>query len=185
MKTKTVYYWFVLLFLTLLIFSGCTPPPGTRFSGIQKVRDRTYSRSGRSDHFVSQQENSRGFVRETNSIVKRAKSCIGVPYRYGGTDRRGFDCSGLVLYSYQPAGVSLPRSARSQFKSGKRITLSQAKPGDLLFFRSNRNSISHVGIFIGNGSFVHAPSKGKNVRIDKLSNPYWKKVYAGSATYLR
>lgn len=185
MKKKTKNYNLVLLFIIFVILTGCTPPPGTRFSGVQKVRDRSYSKSSISDHFVSQRQDGKFVSGETNAIVRRAKSCIGVPYRYGGTDRRGFDCSGLVLYSYQPAGVSLPRSAKSQFKSGKRITLSQAKPGDLLFFKTNRSTISHVGIFIGNGSFVHAPSKGKNVRIDKLSNPYWKKVFAGSVTYLR
>ncbi|MDA3900828.1 MAG: C40 family peptidase [Spirochaetes bacterium] len=176
----------LILIFVLSIISACTPPPGTQFAGIQRVRQHSaYGRD--SNHFVTNGNSvatvpARGAA---GAIIKRAKSAIGVPYKYGGSDRSGFDCSGLVLYSYKPVGISLPRKASSQFKAGRRINLSQAKPGDLLFFKTNRTSISHVGIFMGNGSFIHAPSKGKNVRIDSLSNPYWQKVYAGSATYIR
>ena len=100
---------------------------------------------------------------------------IGKPYRYGGATPAGFDCSGLVLYSYKQAGVSVPHSTSELRKRAKLIKAAELKPGDLVFFDQEGKKNSHVGIYLGGGTFVHAPSSGKSVRSDRLDNPYWKK----------
>jgi len=109
-----------------------------------------------------------------------AVGMVGKPYQYGGnTPARGFDCSGLVQYSYAKAGKKVPRSTRQQRRYSSSISLKNAKKGDLLFFNQQGKKSSHVGIYLGNQRFVHAPSSGKNVRISKLSG-YWQKHLASS-----
>ena len=109
-----------------------------------------------------------------------AVGMVGKPYLYGGnTPARGFDCSGLVQYSYAKAGKKVPRSTRQQRRYSSNISLKNAKKGDLLFFNQEGKYSSHVGIYLGNQRFVHAPSSGKNVRISKLSG-YWQKHLASS-----
>lgn len=107
-------------------------------------------------------------------IVDDALSYMGTPYRYGGSTPRGFDCSGLTMYVYKRIGVSLPRSAVSQYRSGRRIAFANSRPGDLVFFAIDGRRVSHVGLYIGEGAFIHAPSTGKGVRIDEISSPYWR-----------
>ena len=104
-----------------------------------------------------------------------ALKMVGKPYKYGGTSPSGFDCSGLVLHSYRQAGVTLPRSTAEQRKRSKHVTLADLRRGDLLFFDQEGKKNSHVGIYLGSGQFVHAPSSGKFVRSDRLDSPYWKK----------
>ena len=100
---------------------------------------------------------------------------VGKPYKYGGASPAGFDCSGLVHYSYRQAGLSVPRSTAEQRRLSQRIKQAELKPGDLLFFDERGKKHSHVGIYVGDGRFVHAPSSGKSVRNDTLDNPYWRK----------
>jgi cell wall-associated NlpC family hydrolase len=104
-----------------------------------------------------------------------AQSMAGSPYRYGGATPRGFDCSGLVYYAYRKAGFSVPRTTREQYKRSERIAFSDIHRGDLLFFKLSSRGISHVGIYTGNGKFIHAPSSGKRVSYARLDDPYWKK----------
>jgi cell wall-associated NlpC family hydrolase len=104
-----------------------------------------------------------------------AQSMAGSPYRYGGATPSGFDCSGLVYYSYRKAGIPVPRTTREQYGYSERIALSDIHRGDLLFFRLSSRGISHVGIYTGNGKFIHAPSSGKRVSYARLDNAYWKK----------
>jgi cell wall-associated NlpC family hydrolase len=104
-----------------------------------------------------------------------ASKMVGKPYKYGGTSPTGFDCSGLVLFSYKQAGVSLPRETAEQRRASQRIKLAEIRRGDLIFFDQRGRKNSHVGIYLGEGRFVHAPSSGKYVRGDSLDNPYWKK----------
>ena len=104
-----------------------------------------------------------------------ATKMVGKPYRYGGTSPAGFDCSGLIAFSYQQAGVSLPRSTAEQRRASQRVKFAELKRGDLLFFDERGRKASHVGIYLGERRFVHAPSSGKSVRNDTLDNPYWKK----------
>ena len=105
--------------------------------------------------------------------VSIASSHVGVPYRFGGASpRQGFDCSGLVHYSYQQVGIGVPRTVAEQLEQSRRVQRSAAQPGDLLFFRIEGKP-SHVGIYAGGGRFVHAPSGGKTVTMGTLSSPYW------------
>lgn len=108
-------------------------------------------------------------------VITVAREQIGTRYHYGGyTPKQGFDCSGLVYYSYLQAGVRLPRTTYGQLKASRPVSLSQLHPGDLVFFRISHYKISHVGIYIGNHKFIHAPSSGKEVTVDSLTDPYWQ-----------
>lgn len=103
-----------------------------------------------------------------------AQQQIGVRYRYGGTTpNSGFDCSGLVHYSYAQAGVTVPRTSRDQFRAAHKIALTEAKPGDIVFFQ-DQEKLSHVGIYLGNRRFVHAPSSGKTVSVADIDSPYYQ-----------
>lgn len=100
---------------------------------------------------------------------------VGKPYRYGGASPSGFDCSGLILFSYKQAGVSLPHNTDQQRRLSHHVKRAELRRGDLLFFDQEGKKNSHVGIYLGERRFVHAPSSGKHVRNDSLDNPYWKK----------
>ncbi len=110
-----------------------------------------------------------------DEAATHALKMIGKPYRYGGASPSGFDCSGLILYSYRQAGKALPRSTESQRAAARPIKVSQLRRGDLLFFNQEGKKYGHAAIYVGEGRFVHAPSSGKRVRADRLDNPYWKK----------
>ncbi|MGZ8710642.1 MAG: C40 family peptidase, partial [Thermoanaerobaculia bacterium] len=113
-------------------------------------------------------------------MVERALSWLGVRYRFGGQDeKRGFDCAGLVRRAFS-AVVDLPRTAAAQFRHGCIVERGELQPGDLVFFRNTyKRGISHVGIYIGDGQFVHAASRRRAVRIDRLNAPYFDKRFAG------
>lgn len=100
---------------------------------------------------------------------------VGKPYRYGGDTPQGFDCSGLVHYSFKRAGLEVPRSTETQRKRSYRVSRTGLAHGDLVFFDQLGKSSSHVGIYLGNNRFAHAPSSGKQVRVDSLADPYWQK----------
>jgi len=121
-----------------------------------------------------------------SELVTTAKRFIGIPYRWGGTTaENGFDCSGLTMVSYRLNGLNLPRVSRSQFKAGKWVSKAKLRPGDLVFFATKGGTrVTHVGMYVGEGNFIHAPRTGKNVRIEKLSNSFFTKTYMGGRTYL-
>jgi murein DD-endopeptidase len=114
-----------------------------------------------------------------------ASSMLGKPYRYGGTSPSGFDCSGLVYYSYGRAGAKVPRTTEAQSKATQPVSSGKLQKGDLLFFNERGQRSSHVAIYLGDGTFVHAPSSGKRVRVDRLADPYWKKIFAGGRRFVR
>ena len=121
-----------------------------------------------------------------NDIVKTAKLYLGVPYRWGGeSPRTGFDCSGLTMVVYRLNGLDLPRSSGQQWQAGKPIKRGQLAKGDLVFFAtSGGRKVSHVGIYAGNSQFLHAPGRGRNIRISTLSSTYYKSRYLGARSYL-
>ncbi len=110
-----------------------------------------------------------------DSAAAHAAKMVGKPYRFGGASPAGFDCSGLVQFSYRQAGLTLPHNTEAQRQSSQPVRLSRLRRGDLLFFDQEGKKSSHVGIYLGDGRFVHAPSSGKVVRSDRLDSPYWKK----------
>lgn len=109
--------------------------------------------------------------------AEHALRMVGTPYRYGGNSPRGFDCSGLVQYSYARAGARLPRSTQAQRARSHPVSRRQLRRGDLLFFDQEGSRASHVGIYLGNGRFVHAPSSGKAVHVADFSDPYWRRHF--------
>ena len=111
-----------------------------------------------------------------------AQKQLNIPYVWGGTKpSSGFDCSGLVQYSYKVNKLTLPRTASQQYASTRRIPTNQARKGDLVFFKNTgkRHGITHVGIYLGNGKFIHAPRKGKTVEITRVEDKFWNKHLAG------
>lgn len=124
---------------------------------------------------------------QLTEVVLRGLSFLDIPYRFGGTTRdRGLDCSGLVQKVFaESLGMTLPRTTQGQSQSGVKITRKELKPGDLVFFNTRRRAFSHVGIYVGNDRFLHAPSKGGKVRIEKLSVAYWNKRFNGARRVIK
>ena len=116
----------------------------------------------------------------SNEIVSSAKNLIGIKYRYGGTTKAGFDCSGFIGYIYKSNGVDLPRTAAGMYSTGESVKKANLAVGDLVFFNTSGKGVSHVGMYIGSGKFIHA-STSKGVKVDKLNDPYyWGNKYVGA-----
>jgi len=137
--------------VVLFAFSGCASAPVASTGSTRPATDRG------------------------DAAAALAAKMVGKPYKYGGSSPSGFDCSGLVTYSFRQAGVALPHNTAQQRTTSRLIKVAELRRGDLLFFDQEGKKHGHVGIYLGEGRFVHAPSSGKSVRADALSNPYWKK----------
>ncbi len=150
----------VLLIVSIagLLFAGCASAPTKRVSG--------YSQSA------------------GDKAADTALTMIGRPYKYKGEMPAGFDCSGLVRYSYLTAGMDVPHSTRTLRNSTRSVGLRNARKGDLIFFDQSGKKYSHVGIYVGGDQFVHAPSTGGFVRRDRITDPYWKKHYLDTRRFL-
>ena len=114
------------------------------------------------------------------SVTATALSLRGTPYVWGGATPRGFDCSGFTRYVYAQHGISLPRTAERQYRIGAAVTARELRPGDLVFFSTTAPGPSHVGLAIGGGRFVHAPSERGQVRVESLDARYWRRRYLGA-----
>jgi cell wall-associated NlpC family hydrolase len=118
--------------------------------------------------------------------VRFAKTFVGAPYRSGGTSYKGVDCSGLAYVVYRQFDIRLPRTSSDQSRVGVHVDRSDIEPADLLFFRTTRRgSISHVGIYIGKGKFIHASTGARTVRVDALNDEYYRNRYVGARRVLR
>jgi len=119
---------------------------------------------------------------KASQLVMGALGFLGVPYRRGGNNAEtGFDCSGFVRAIYQQtAGLLLPRKASEQAAATEKIDKSDLKPGDLVFFNTMRRAFSHVGIYVGNGKFIHAPRPGGEVRVEDMGASYWLSRFDGA-----
>jgi cell wall-associated NlpC family hydrolase len=114
-------------------------------------------------------------------LVRVAEGFIGTPYKYGGdSPRRGFDCSGLVFYSFDQLGLEVPRTAAEQRDAARPIDRDELTPGDLVFFRNSRRRVDHVGIYAGDGKFIHAPRSGQVVSYAYLEDPYYRAHFASA-----
>jgi hypothetical protein len=119
-------------------------------------------------------------------IIKTTETFIDVPYLWGGTNaERGFDCSGLAMAVYQLNGLKLPRTSSEQFESGEPVDFNDLQKGDLVFFATRGGSrVTHVGIYAGDGRFIHAPGTGKKIRADSFDSDYYKERFIGARSYL-
>ncbi|MFD1736948.1 NlpC/P60 family protein [Bacillus salitolerans] len=119
-----------------------------------------------------------------DKLLPTAKQYIGVPYKYGGTTDKGFDCSGFLQAVYEQLSITLPRTAADQYQKGEKISKDDLRPGDLVFFETYKPGASHAGIYIGNDQFIHS-SSSKGVSISSINDPYyWSKRYLGARRYL-
>jgi cell wall-associated NlpC family hydrolase len=128
-------------------------------------------------------EKGEGYVRE--ELVRSARSFLGVPYLWGGASPdTGFDCSGLTMTVYQLNGYDLPRTSLDQYSAGTPVERQALTRGDLIFFAPGGDKVSHVGIYAGEDQFIHAPGKGKQIRMDSLRSDYFSRIYLGARSYL-
>lgn len=163
----------------LFAVTSCT---SNKIVTYKKVGSKTYPivkrPSSNSSGSVYRADSNKTVSKDANRLLKTAKSYLGVPYKYGGTTRSGFDCSGLVFVSFDELGISLPRNSSQQAGYGKQINIKEAKSGDLIFFNTSGKSISHVGIVerIERGGIIHFihSSTSKGVIISSLDENYWK-----------
>lgn len=109
------------------------------------------------------------------ALVNTARTQIGTPYRRGGQKPGGFDCSGLVMWTYNQHGIKVPRTTAEQMRAGQKVSINALQAGDILVFRTR--SGLHTGIYTGRGTFIHSPSSGSRVREDKLGSEYWAKAF--------
>ncbi len=200
------YGIFGLVLAAALSLSGCATLPPTSQTA-NNTPTKTHTAFGRLDE--SQAANARddetyGF--QNDSLNKRlprnplqainpknipdsaageaiimAMAQLGAAYQRGGSSMSsGFDCSGLTSYVYRKADITLPRTARDQYAFTARVAKAQLKPGDLLFFKIRSRKIDHVGIYVGDDTFIHAPKPGERVTYAKLNDAYWRKHYVGA-----
>lgn len=164
-----------LLIIATSLFSGCSSTPK---ANAPIVDGRTGSGQVSTPQNVPSQYKTKG-----TEIFNIAQSYIGVPYLYGGQSPSGFDCSGLVQFAHSNAGINVPRTAAAQYDAAASISQSELKPGDVIFFRISWRKISHVGIYAGQGRFIHAPTSGKRVSFSSLNEPYWQKRVAKTGRF--
>ena len=118
-----------------------------------------------------------------DALAKVALDLQGTPYRYGGATRDGFDCSGLVFYAHRRLGLEVPRTSSDQAEEAERIKPRKLEPGDLVFFRIASRKVNHVGIYVGEHRFVHAPGIGKPVTVNSLDDEFYAETFAGAGRY--
>jgi cell wall-associated NlpC family hydrolase len=153
------------ILLGALALAGCASTPASQPRASAPSRESSPSRSSST---VSEAAADRA--------AGHAMKMVGRPYRFGGaTPSAGFDCSGLVQFSFRQAGVAVPHNTEQQRRASHPVRRAELRRGDLVFFDQEGKKNSHVGIYLGGGRFVHAPSSGKEVRSDRLDAPYWKK----------
>ena len=163
----------------LLLVSGCAKPKRVVTTGsgapTTSASSTTTPASGESPTTASQPLTEPEQATIGTAVASLAREQIGLPYRFGGESPvYGFDCSGLVQYVYGRQGVMLPRTVKGQVKHGRTISRGELRPGDLVFFRTSGRNVSHVGRYLGEGQFVHAPRNGQTVQKVSLDNPYWQ-----------
>jgi len=134
------------------------------------------------------QSDSQDFLKSNQRriIAQYAINSLGLPYQWGGhSPETGLDCSGLVVYTHQMADIIVPRTASAQFENGRIITIQNLQIADLVFFKDMKdNKNYHVGIYMGDGRFIHAPGRGRTITYEFLNTPYFLNRYIGSRSYL-
>jgi cell wall-associated NlpC family hydrolase len=160
-QTSYIFFW-ISLILVILVTTACAGSPAAPAPEPPAGLPATMTHPG----------------------VQVATTLLGIPYRYGGSSpRRGFDCSGLVYYVFRETGIRVPRTTGAQLRHAQPVPLPEIQPGDLLFFQQRSSRVSHVGIYAGDGWFIHAPSRGKRVSWESLQNSYWKPRLVAAGRY--
>lgn len=152
-------------------------------SAAEKYGSTVWSRANSQAYMDAANQLSASGISSSNSIVNTANRYIGTPYVWGGTSPKGFDCSGFVQYVYAQNGISIPRNTTAQYKSGATISQDSLQPGDLVFFKGEGGSAAapgHVGIYIGNGQYIHSPKTGDTVKVSNMSG---RRDYVGARRY--
>jgi len=158
------------IFLTAFIVAGCA-------TAVRQLPGGPHERVGFA--VPAQVEPTAG-----EKVVSIAAGYIGTPYRYGGdSPRNGFDCSGLVFFSFEQMGLKVPRTAADQRKAAERVPRDDLEPGDLVFFRSSKGRVDHVGIYAGEGRFIHAPNSGSVVSYAYLDDPYYRSHFVSAGRF--
>jgi cell wall-associated NlpC family hydrolase len=119
------------------------------------------------------------------AIARVAMRLVGTPYEFGGADQHGFDCSGLAVYAHEAVGLDIPRTARDQDRVARPVPRGELRPGDLVFFRISARHVNHVGIYTGDGRFVHAPRRGEVVSYASLDDPYFRRHFVRGGRFWR
>jgi cell wall-associated NlpC family hydrolase len=161
------------LFTTACASTGGTPRPFPTTG----PRPKPAEPSGRPDTSTQTKASD-------HDLIGIALALRGVPYKNGGTDRTGFDCSGFTQFVFAQYGLPLPRDVQNQFKVGKPVDRKELEPGDLIFFTTTEPGASHVGIAVGSDSFVHAPSTSGVVRVERFDSKYWATRFIGGRRVL-
>ena len=173
--------------LLLLLISGCSQVQ--RSNTPNNMSSHSYNTQYPAQPRISQRAQSsvvnQKYQPVRNYMVQVATSAIGKPYRWGGDNpQKGFDCSGLMTYVHKNAlGINIPRTAAKQRDSSRTIDYAELQPGDMLFFKTGRNS-NHVGVYIGDRKFVHAATGSKRVKIASMDNRYWHSRFVKFGTFL-
>ncbi|RTZ66875.1 MAG: NlpC/P60 family protein [Aquificaceae bacterium] len=168
-------------FLTLT--TACTPLPQRQAHTIH--RPPVYIPPPISQHRNPPAQNYSPTIQARHNIVQLAYKQLGIRYKYGGSSpREGFDCSGLMTYVYKNgAGVNIPRTAAQQRNRSRLVRYEDLQPGDMLFFKTSSKT-NHVGLYIGNRQFIHAPNRRSRVKISSMDNSYWFSKFIKFGTYL-
>lgn len=119
------------------------------------------------------------------AVAAVAAGLVGTPYRFGGSDTRGFDCSGLAVYAYGTLGIAIPRTAAEQHRAARLIPLRDLSPGDLVFFRIRSLHVNHVGIYVGAGRFIHAPRSDALVSYASLERGFYREHLVSAGRFWR
>jgi cell wall-associated NlpC family hydrolase len=174
----------LIMILGLLVFSGCQPSPRFRAGEARKpdsgdsAKNQIYNRRQKENGYTSV---TTGDLLKLGRILQ---SYLGTPYQGSAHGDKNLDCSGFTMTVFEKFNnTQLPRTTKKQFRSGRKVSKQQLRYGDLVFFKTNRSSVSHVGIYVGFNEFVHA-STSNGIIISNLSEKYWKKRYAGARRIL-
>ena len=185
--------WLSIALLAVCVSAQAAPPTSAeddvgRFMAEKGLLERLGGqvRSSVTDGAAAVADKATVAAQKASDLVVSAMGFLGVPYRRGGnTAETGFDCSGFVKAMYeQTVGLILPRRANEQAAATQQIDKKDLQPGDLVFFNTLRRAFSHVGIYVGDGKFIHSPKPGAQVRVEDMSTSYWAKRFDGARRVL-